>query len=198
VLSRLTPAAHRQLYGIPLLARGLPPSFGACQFFSSSSLELQAFVVACLGGAISRTAVVAHAAAGGVASIAPTAGRNRPAMSAAKPLVRRGYFETQHAPLGAIARPPPAAQNRQPVALTTPFVRRRHFLRAITFRAAGIAMTSAPVTRTNRSAMNFAELVRARASAPSDCFLFGAHDAKHKPSYGSETMGGPPISIFAP
>ena len=118
---------------------------------------------------------MAHAATRGVAPIAPTAWRNRAAMPLAQPLLRWGHLETQHASLGAVSRPPPAAQDGEAVALAPPLVGRRHFLGTIAFRASRIAMPGAPVTLANRSAVNLAELVRARLGALRNGFLFGFH-----------------------
>lgn len=164
-LPKLTPCG----FSLGLRARG-PSFFPGC-------LEPKALVVSRLGCGVSRAAVMAQAAARGVASVAPTAWRNRAAMPGAKPLLRRRHLEAQHAAFRAIAGPPPATQNGKTVTLTTPFIRRWHFLRAIAFRATGIAMTSAPIARTNRSAVNLAEFVRARTGALSNSPLLGAHDA---------------------
>lgn len=115
--------------------------------------------VPCLGLEITRTTVVAKAAASTVLAIPPTAGLDRPVVFSAEALSRWWNFETKHATLIAIARPPPPAQDGKPVFFAKSFAGRWHFRGSIALTAAGVAMAGAPVTRSDGPAVNLAKVL---------------------------------------
>jgi hypothetical protein len=178
-LSRLDYAIRRADWILrTAVLRSLAVSSGSCPrrgLLFPGCLQPHPLVVACLGRAVSRTAVMAQAASCGVASVAPTAWRDRMAMPDAEPLSGWGHFETQHTALRAVPRPPACSQNGEAVTLTPTFVGGRHFLRSIAFRTSGVAVAGTPIAWPNGPAVNLAELFLARAGTPSDRLLSCFH-----------------------
>ena len=96
-------------------------------------------------------------AAGRVAASNPRTRLNRSVMLATKPLRWWWNFEAKHATLIPIPRPPPAPQDRMPMLFAESLLGGWNFRGSIAFAASRVAVTSEPVARSDRSAVNLAE-----------------------------------------
>ena len=94
-------------------------------------------------------------------------------MLLAESLLGRRYGEAKHATFVAIPGPPPGPQDREVVLFAQPLAWRGYFLGSIAFCAPRVAMTSAPIARSDWPAVNLAKSLLLRAGSFRDGFSWG-------------------------